>query len=510
MQKTGATFKSSQLWFIFLSFSPKKMHRPARPRASAAVIPGAASSPAPPPPPLACARLAVHARLRPLLPLDGEGAPAQRLALQAQPPAVRVLPEGAPPAPTAARATAARTFPFSSVLGAAASQAEAYRGTTAASVGEALAGANAVVLVYGQSGAGKTHTVFGPSDHDPAAATARDAAGLGLIPRALHDLFERIGVRAAAAAAAAADAAAAAAAAGAPPPPPPAQYSVSASCCQLYNDVWVDLLADGLRVDHKLTPERAVREPAGSVRAILDLLHRSARHKAVAATALNSHSSRGHTVFQARIARSGGGGGGESASTLTFVDLAGSERLARVGHAPGSALAHETRSINSSLHALGAVLAAMAGCALRRAAAAGAGGEGWGGGAGALGGSAGGGGGLGGSLGGSSLSSSLSSSLGSSGLGGGGGGGGGSGSAGFIPWRDSRLTRFLQGCLEPPPEPGAPHPQPSTLSLIVCLAPADASLAESVSSCHFAARALAVHEALAGRARARRPRRRPG
>jgi hypothetical protein len=46
------------------------------------------------------------------------------------------------------------------------------------------------VLAYGQTGTGKTYTTFGP-DIDAARVTASDASSLGMIPRAIHELFER-------------------------------------------------------------------------------------------------------------------------------------------------------------------------------------------------------------------------------------------------------------------------------------------------------------------------------
>ena len=429
------------------------------------------STPLPTSFPTTCTRVSIFARVRPPLPLDGDS-DTSRLHVVPSNSSICFVPESGflDISSSGNVSGASRSYPFTGVLGGGATQAETYRSTASLAVGEALGGSNAVVLVYGQSGAGKTHTVFGPYDHDPEALTAQDASTLGLIPRALHDLFERIGVRSSGGGSAT------------------STYAVSASCCQLYNDVWVDLLADGLAVDHKLTPERAVCEPAGDVASILRLLKRSSHHKALAATALNSHSSRGHTVFQAHITRHQGGGqhtGARSTmhiqtSTLTFIDLAGSERLSRVGHAPGSTLIAETRAINSSLHTLGTVLAAMATSVLRAT--------------------------LDRMGKGSHDDSKWAAAGGNSSLYNNSTGGGRhlnqAHAISYIPWRDSKLTKFLHGCLTfPTTDVAAQRTIPSsTLTLIVCLSPSNASFMESLSSCHFAAKALAVSEALTGNA----------
>ena len=53
-----------------------------------------------------------------------------------------------------------------------------------------LQGRNACVIAYGQTGAGKSYTMFGELV-DAAKATANDARKLGLVPRAVYELFEK-------------------------------------------------------------------------------------------------------------------------------------------------------------------------------------------------------------------------------------------------------------------------------------------------------------------------------
>ena len=94
-----------------------------------------------------------------------------------------------PPAhgPEAKRPT--RRFLFDRVFGPESTQAEVYRGTAASAAFDVLQGINSVVLAYGMTGAGKTYTTFGPSI-DSERVTAEDASKLGLIPRAMFELFE--------------------------------------------------------------------------------------------------------------------------------------------------------------------------------------------------------------------------------------------------------------------------------------------------------------------------------
>lgn len=53
-------------------------------------------------------------------------------------------------------------------------------------------GFNATILVYGQTGAGKTHTMFGSDDE---AIYGSNLHGAGIVPRALHDILEAMGDR---------------------------------------------------------------------------------------------------------------------------------------------------------------------------------------------------------------------------------------------------------------------------------------------------------------------------
>lgn len=423
-------------------------------------------------PPLQCSRVSIYARVRPVIAEDRRRQQAEPndlctllVPLVARKSIVlRADDAGGGPAADAADEAAlvaepgARRFTFDGVLGPGASQAETYRLAVAPAVSDALAGCHATVLCFGQTGSGKTHTIFGPDVHAER-VTAEDASRLGVLPRAMHDLFERIDARTAAAANGGGGT-------------PPLAFSVSVAYCELYCDTWFDLLpppppaaanppksrtsrwaphagAAGTPAQRGLqaaprggglhrsasvaappsgrdagrrgaggptaaaaaaaasahasslpvavaSPAACARHPAHSVREVMRLMHAGALRKRVAATAMNDRSSRGHTVFTVSL-ECCSGGGAMATSSLTFIDLAGSERGSSGGgaasgvhdtHGPYSAgdlaaaLVHrsraaasatlqaEARFINSSLHALGRVLATLGYCALTSARAA--------------------------------------------------------------------------------------------------------------------------------------------
>ena len=93
-----------------------------------------------------------------------------------------------------------REFRFDRVLPPGADQAETYDATAANVVEGFLAGYNGVVMAYGKTGSGKTHTMFGGggwgerSRGGSAAASAADAADFaemeGVVPRAVRHACE--------------------------------------------------------------------------------------------------------------------------------------------------------------------------------------------------------------------------------------------------------------------------------------------------------------------------------
>jgi kinesin family protein C2/C3 len=289
----------------------------------------------------------VACRVRPLLP--GEAGPPAVAALGARD-------DGAPPRDVAAidpiaAAIAARagqqppppkSFAFDRAFDANATQAALFE-EVAPLVRGVLDGYEACVFAYGQTGAGKTHTMAGP------ASLSADPEMRGVSARALELLFEVAASRSA-----------------------EWRYEVTVSMVEIYNETVRDLLApaEEPRLEVRLSgggggsgvPD-AWRERVRSAAEAAAVMARGEAVRATGATALNAHSSRSHAVLIVTVAAApmnpSGGKDGPTASraTLHLVDLAGSERVGR-SEAEGERL-REAQHINKSLSALGDVMAAL-------------------------------------------------------------------------------------------------------------------------------------------------------
>jgi hypothetical protein len=196
----------------------------------------------------------------------------------------------------------------------------------------AMDGYNVCIFAYGQTGAGKTHTMYGNPEMP------------GIAPRAMSELFRLVEENR-------------------------GTFETRVRCymVELYNDGLVDLLK-GKKDEEK---PLAIKQDAKGIVfvqgatiqecATLDDLIRfqqygdSQRH--VAATAMNAVSSRSHLIFSILVEAKNVTTGVASVGKLTLVDLAGSERAGKTG-ATGDRL-KEAQSINMSLSALGDVIGCL-------------------------------------------------------------------------------------------------------------------------------------------------------
>ncbi|MEE6493062.1 hypothetical protein FKM82_016715 [Ascaphus truei] len=222
-------------------------------------------------------------------------------------------------------------------------------------------GYNATVLAYGQTGAGKTHTMgsgfdLGVSEEE-----------LGIIPRAVHHLFSTVQ-----------ECTATARERGRPEP----GFKISAQFLELYNEEILDLFDVSRDPDsrHRKSNIRIHEDTSGGIYVsgastrsvssegeLLQLLKEGALSRTTASTQMNAQSSRSHAIFtvhlhQTRVSETCPVDAPSlEYETLTakfhFVDLAGSERLKRTG-ATGER-AREGISINCGLLALGNVISAL-------------------------------------------------------------------------------------------------------------------------------------------------------
>lgn len=198
-----------------------------------------------------------------------------------------------------------------------------------------LDGYNVCIFAYGQTGSGKTYTMEGkPEDR-------------GVNLRALEKLFADVSesqdseIR---------------------------EVKVSVSFLEVYNEQIRDLLAeDGLSSGTKLEVKRGEHGmhvpnlaviPVDSYEEVVALMRLGQQNRSVAATDMNAHSSRSHSMLSVYVTSHNQLTSEISRGKLHLIDLAGSERLAKSG-AVGIRKT-EAASINKSLSALGDVIHARA------------------------------------------------------------------------------------------------------------------------------------------------------
>lgn len=226
-------------------------------------------------------------------------------------------------------------------------------------VASAVEGVNGVIFAYGQTAAGKTHTMLG-NDIDP-----------GVTPRSIQGVFDYIGAC------------------------PSRQFLLRATYIEIYNEIIRDLLFpanDNLKIHEDAINKRvfvdAKEEIVSSVEQVMNIIALGEQVRAVGETNMNDRSSRSHTIFSLKIEsremtaadardrrrtialQSGvpfeeedeadedddasNDGVAIRASSLSLVDLAGSER-ASFTKAQGMRLV-EGGHINKSLLTLGNVI----------------------------------------------------------------------------------------------------------------------------------------------------------
>jgi hypothetical protein len=192
----------------------------------------------------------------------------------------------------------------------------------------AMEGINQTVFAYGQTSSGKTHTMRG----------SRKTCE-GLIPLSVAELFENMTKDSS------------------------RSYEVSVQYLELYNETINDLIEPGnknLEIRESITAgiyiNRLSDNKVRNVEEVLEFMDRGDEVRNVAATKLNEHSSRSHTVFRINIKSVEVADEGKKCrvSQLNLVDLAGSEGASKT-QAEGLRL-REGQNINRSLLALSNVI----------------------------------------------------------------------------------------------------------------------------------------------------------
>lgn len=193
-------------------------------------------------------------------------------------------------------------------------------------------GYNGTIFTYGQSGSGKTHTMYGADIYDDTLK--------GIIPRTIDHLFEIIENS-----------------------PDDISYQIKFSIIQIYKECVYDLITGEKDLKVKESPSRGIYVDGlseffiNSTDRFLELLQLSQEQRIVSGTKLNSQSSRSHTIFMLELTSTNKIKNVTKKGCLNLVDLAGTEKIKKTG-AVGETL-EEAKKINLSLSALGNVIHAL-------------------------------------------------------------------------------------------------------------------------------------------------------
>ena len=223
-------------------------------------------------------------------------------------------------------------FAFDRVFPPTTTQEEIYNSVVREIIDSVIDGYNGTILAYGQTSSGKTHTMQGD---------IRDPVNRGIIPRMVDHIFEYIegcGDE--------------------------FEFSVKASMIEIYQEKIRDLI-DISRTDLSVKEDKkngiyvhnVSEKYAGGPADVLEIMKLGSDNRAQAATNMNEHSSRSHSIFILTFNSNNKKEGVAKTGKLYLVDLAGSEKIAKTG-ATGTTL-EEAKIINKSLTTLGMVINAL-------------------------------------------------------------------------------------------------------------------------------------------------------
>lgn len=230
-------------------------------------------------------------------------------------------------------------FTYDHIFGPNATQVEIFQTICAPIINNVLEGFNGTLFAYGQTGAGKTHTVTGPAKEE--------YEERGLCMRTVEYIFRTIkSIK-------------------------DSTITVRFSVIEIYNDNVMDLLRESVQDSPKLvivdTPNGVIVPalyllPIESEEEAFTKLYEANLNRSVAEHQLNRRSSRSHAIYSFYITRSRNEGstgamGDLVDSKLHLVDLAGSERIEKTGSTGG--LIKEATHINKSLSFLEQVVLSL-------------------------------------------------------------------------------------------------------------------------------------------------------
>eukprot|EP01059_Diplonema_ambulator_P015028 TRINITY_DN26115_c0_g1_i1.p1 TRINITY_DN26115_c0_g1~~TRINITY_DN26115_c0_g1_i1.p1 ORF type:complete len:1197 (+),score=518.41 TRINITY_DN26115_c0_g1_i1:30-3593(+) len=240
-----------------------------------------------------------------------------------------------------------RAFTFDSLFGPESTQQDVFDECVAPLLQQFFKGYNCTILAYGQTGAGKTHTM-GTGDLTNVVPEAQ-----GIVPRVVNVMFEHLEKWKADATAAGKN----------------TTYSCKVSYLEIYNETLKDLLRPSTTAKHIQIREDTSggivvtgihEQEVESVEDLMEQLDAGTVSRTTGSTLMNEQSSRSHsilTIFVEKRVQDGSPNDDVTVAKLHLVDLAGSERNKKT-QAVGQRF-KESISINAGLLALGNVISIL-------------------------------------------------------------------------------------------------------------------------------------------------------
>ena len=248
--------------------------------------------------------------------------------------------------PDGGRSAGTHSFGFRRVFGPTVEQQDVFDSVGSPMVDAVLDGFNAAMICYGQTGAGKSYTMLGSEAPDASPAE------LGLLPRTTQALFAQIRERSG------------------------GRFCdvVRASFIEIYMERATDLLNGGggggdlaIREDKmkNVYIAGALEVVVSSATEVTELLRLGLKSRQTGFTGSNAVSSRSHAIFILTVESSDSERHVTKTSQLYCCDLAGSEKIDKtitssMSGAEAAKVLKEGQKINTSLLALGNVIAALA------------------------------------------------------------------------------------------------------------------------------------------------------
>lgn len=205
-----------------------------------------------------------------------------------------------------------REFAFNTVFPTSYSQSNVYDASTKRLVMDFLNGYNATCIVYGQTGAGKSYTMFGADDSS--IHGGKKSIGAGIVPRACAEIISALKQK---------------------KEVNKIESRLTVSYIEVFGEYVSDLLKNGVRCGNSKVASQAyvltgqAEHDVNTIDDVYDALRIGEAQKRRAATAMNERSTRAHAIFILCLHQTCTNGNSTVSKTskLFLADLGGSEQV---------------------------------------------------------------------------------------------------------------------------------------------------------------------------------------